>query len=166
MKYTIELGGREATVEVTAHPEGGSLVSIDGGETRHVRGEPVGRAEWRITHDGASRRVALVVRGEDVAAQIGGEAAFGRVVDPRDEALLALAGGGQGEVKTPMPGAVVRVEVAEGDLVEKGQVLVVVEAMKMENEFRAERSGRVASVPVQPGDSVESGTVLAVVEAE
>ncbi|MEM6931697.1 MAG: acetyl-CoA carboxylase biotin carboxyl carrier protein subunit, partial [Myxococcota bacterium] len=102
---------------------------------------------------------------EDVAAQIGGEGAFGRAVDPRDEALLALSGGGQGEVKTPMPGAVVRVEVAEGDEVEKGQVLVVVEAMKMENEFRAESAGRVTSLPVKAGDSVDSGAVLAVVEA-
>ncbi|MEM6929868.1 MAG: hypothetical protein AAF602_23225, partial [Myxococcota bacterium] len=67
MKYTIEVGGREASVEVAEHPDGGMLVSIDGGPTRHVHADPVGNAEWCITHDHETRRVALVVRGEDVA---------------------------------------------------------------------------------------------------
>jgi len=164
MKYAIELGGREATVEVTDHPDGGYVVSFDGGGPRHVHADAVGAAEWRVTHDGRSQRVALVTRGEDITAQLDTEAVFGRVVDPRDQALLALSGGGQGEIKTPMPGAIVRVEVAPGDEVDEGQVLVVVEAMKMENEFRAESAGRVASVLVAAGDSVESGTVLVVVE--
>jgi len=165
MKYAIELGGREATVEVQDHPDGGYWVAIDGAEARHVHAAPVGAAEWRVTRDGQSRRVALVVRGDDIAAQLGSEGVPGTIVDPRDQALRALAGGGQGEIKTPMPGAVVRVEVAPGDEVTKGQVLVVVEAMKMENEFRAEFAGRVASVPVSAGDSVESGAVLVVLEA-
>jgi len=165
MKYAIELGDREATVEVTDHPDGGYVVTIDDGEPKRVAADPVGAAEWRVTKDEASRRVALVVRDDDVAAQIGSEAVFGRIVDPRDQALLALSGGAQGQITTPMPGAVVRVEVAEGDTVEKGQILVVVEAMKMENEFRSEAAGTVTSVPVSPGDQVDSGAVLAVVEA-
>lgn len=164
MKYIIELGGREATVDVTEHPEGGYLVRVDEGEARHVEAAPLGAAEWRVTHDDHTRRIAVVTRGEDVAVQIEGQASFGRAVDPRDLALQALTGAGQGEIKTPMPGAVVRVEVAPGDEVEAGQVLVVVEAMKMENEFRAEVAGRVATVPVSAGDSVDAGTVLVVLE--
>ncbi|MEN0066708.1 MAG: biotin/lipoyl-containing protein [Myxococcota bacterium] len=166
MKYTIEIGGRTASVEVTDHPDGGYTLSIDEAPPRHVHADAVGAAEWRLTHDNQTRKVALVVRGENVAAQTPDGALFGTAVDPRDQALEALSGGGQGAIKTPMPGAIVRVEVAPGDAVEKGQVLVVVEAMKMENEFRAETSGRVASVGVNPGDSVDAGTVLVVVETD
>jgi biotin carboxyl carrier protein len=59
-----------------------------------------------------------------------------------------------------MPGRVVRLLVAEGDMVEKGQGLVVLEAMKMENEIEAERSGRIARVFVEEGQAVEGGDAL------
>jgi acetyl-CoA/propionyl-CoA carboxylase biotin carboxyl carrier protein len=69
------------------------------------------------------------------------------------------SGGGEA-IASPMQGTVVRVEVAEGEPVESGRVLVIVEAMKMENEIAADRPGVVADVRVAPGDSVRSGQVL------
>ena len=69
-------------------------------------------------------------------------------------------GGGGEAIASPMQGTVVRVEVAEGEPVESGRVLVIVEAMKMENEIAADRPGVVADVRVVPGDSVRSGQVL------
>jgi biotin carboxyl carrier protein len=59
-----------------------------------------------------------------------------------------------------MPGKIVRVLVKRGDVVKPRQVLVVVEAMKMENELRATRNGTVAGVFVSEGQSVEAGTAL------
>ena len=67
--------------------------------------------------------------------------------------------GGQ-KVTAYMPGRVVRLLVAEGDAVEPGQGMVVLEAMKMENEIEAERSGRVARVFVEAGQAVEGGDPL------
>lgn len=67
---------------------------------------------------------------------------------------------GDSRVRAAMPGRVVRVLVAEGDLVEKGAPLVVLEAMKMENEIRATRGGTVESVFVSDGQTVESGADL------
>ena len=64
------------------------------------------------------------------------------------------------DVKAPMPGLVVRVEVSEGQVVEIGEGLVVVEAMKMENELRALHKGVVEAVHVRAGDRVEKGTPL------
>jgi biotin carboxyl carrier protein len=65
-----------------------------------------------------------------------------------------------------MPGKVVRVLARDGDKVEAGQGVVVVEAMKMENELAAPRAGRVRKLVVEPGQSVEAGAVLAVIEDE
>jgi len=65
-----------------------------------------------------------------------------------------------GVVKAPMPGLVVRVEVSAGQVVEVGESLVVVEAMKMENELRAAHQGVVEAVHVKAGDRVEKGTPL------
>jgi acetyl/propionyl-CoA carboxylase alpha subunit len=75
-----------------------------------------------------------------------------------------LAAEGVQEVRTSMPGKIVAVEVAEGDKVEAGQGLVVVEAMKMENEIRSPKAGVVTKVGVKAGQAVEAGTVLVVVE--
>ena len=63
-----------------------------------------------------------------------------------------------------MPGKVVAVLVNEGDTVDKGQGLVIVEAMKMENEVRAPGEGEVKEIRVKVGESVESGQVLVIVE--
>ena len=71
---------------------------------------------------------------------------------------------GRVSIVAPMPGKVARLMVAEGDEVEAGQGIVVVEAMKMQNELKSPRAGRVTSIMVKPGDSVNAGAVLATVE--
>ena len=69
------------------------------------------------------------------------------------------AAGGE-EVKSPMPGTILNVPVKAGQAVKKGDVLVVLEAMKMENEIKAAHDATVASVAVSKGESVDTGAVL------
>ncbi len=69
-----------------------------------------------------------------------------------------------GSLHAPMPGRVVRVEVAVGDMVTEGQVLMVLEAMKMEHTLRAPVPGTVQTVNASSGQQVDAGTVLVVVE--
>ena len=76
----------------------------------------------------------------------------------------ALGGGGSGTITVPMQGTVVSVEVAEGDQVEAGQTLLVLEAMKMENNITADVSGVVKELRVAAGDTVGSGDTVAVIE--
>ena len=67
-------------------------------------------------------------------------------------------------IKTPLPGVIIDVKVNVGDAVAKGQTVVVLEAMKMENNINADRDGKVAAIQVAKGDTVADGAVLVVLE--
>ena len=82
------------------------------------------------------------------------------VIDPKRKALRTAGSAGGASLKTQMPGRVVRVLVSEGDVVEKGEPLVVVEAMKMENELKSPQAGTIARVLVKEGDVLEARAVL------
>ena len=76
-------------------------------------------------------------------------------------AAPAPAASGAGEsITSPMPGNILAVNVAAGDTVKKGQVLMILEAMKMENEIMAPHDGKVTAVAVTKGAAVESGALL------
>ena len=73
---------------------------------------------------------------------------------------VAPASAGSEQIVSPMPGNILNVNVKVGDAVKKGQVLLILEAMKMENEIMAPKDGTVTSVNVQKGSTVESGALL------
>lgn len=77
------------------------------------------------------------------------------------EPKKVVAQEGQEVVKAPMPGTILNINVKEGDNVKKGQILLILEAMKMENEIVAPEDGTVASINVSAGQSVEAGDLLA-----
>jgi acetyl-CoA/propionyl-CoA carboxylase biotin carboxyl carrier protein len=96
------------------------------------------------------------------------EPAFAELARRRRERVRGGGGAGAGKdaVVSPMQGTVLAVEVEEGDEVEAGQVLCIVEAMKMENEVHAHRAGRVTELSVAPGQPVKTGQVICVVTTE
>lgn len=67
-------------------------------------------------------------------------------------------------VKSPLPGVILDIKVKEGDTVKKGQTIIILEAMKMENNINAHRDGKVAEIKVKQGDSVLEGTDLVIIE--
>lgn len=77
-----------------------------------------------------------------------------------------LTAGSEGELLTQMPGKVVKISVEEGQKVEKGQTLIILEAMKMENEIKSDVSGIVKAIHVNEGDTLESGVLMLEVEKE
>ncbi len=93
---------------------------------------------------------------------VGGAAPAPVAAAPAPAPVAAPAGAGE-QVKSPMPGNILSVNVNVGDTVAEGQVLMILEAMKMENEIMAPKAGKVTSVNVQKGATVESGTLLCVV---
>ena len=80
---------------------------------------------------------------------------------PAAAAPVAVAAGEP--VKSPMPGNILRIEVSQGQHVNEGDVIMVLEAMKMENEIVATKSGTIAQIAVSKGAVVETGAVLAVI---
>lgn len=67
-------------------------------------------------------------------------------------------------IKTPLPGVIIDVKVKVGDTVKKGDTVVVLEAMKMENNINADRDGKVVAIQVAKGDTVADGAALVVLE--
>jgi len=166
MKYYVRIGDQE--IEVL---HDGAEVRVDGStlEARlaEVEGTPVrmltiGDEVHRIVvRPGPSRgRYTIWVDGfrHEVEA-----------LDERMRAIRELAGAtagpaGPAPLLAPMPGMVVRVQVQVGDVVQPGQGLVVMEAMKMENELRATAAATVKAVIAQPGAAVEKGALLVELE--
>jgi len=164
MEFDIRIEGETRLVDVRPGADGGWVVCIDGGEPIAVAGGRLGTGDWALSWGGIRRVAGLHQRGDDVQLQLHGRAWSAKAIDARKAALQLGAGGDEGVIATQMPGVVVRLLVAEGDEVEAGDPVVVVEAMKMENEFKATISGRVSGVHVDAGQAVESGAALVTVE--
>ncbi len=111
-----------------------------------------------VTVNGVSYEVSVEEVGEGQAA-----APAAAPVKAAAPAKKAKASGAAGSVKVsaPMPGKIIAVKKDAGAAVKKGEVILVLEAMKMENEIVAPQDGTVASVNVAAGDAVEAGDVLA-----
>lgn len=161
MIYHVTIGTRTVAVELD-----GAHVTVDGRRFETDLGPADGGAVRSLLVDGASRRVAAYRREAGRwDLHLGGRRVRAEVVDERTRAIRAMTAGsapsvGHHKVVAPMPGMVVRVEVAEGDTVSGGQGVVIVEAMKMENELLAEGPGVVEKVHIEEGEAVEKDQVL------
>jgi biotin carboxyl carrier protein len=162
-EYAVAAGGRTYLVRVTG--EGPVLhVAVDG-HTAPMRLEPVvGSTHFQIT-SGDLRHSAVIRRSAgEVIVTLDDEQYRLRVGPAVPIARRSAAGpSGMVEVTAPIPGLVVSVEVAEGDVVEQGRPVVIMEAMKMQSEMRTPMGGIVTAVHVKPGQEVMGGTVLVTV---
>lgn len=161
MLYFVTIEDREFEVKV-----GSDGVSVDGQEiqaslessgTTSVHSLLVGSQAHKILADrGANGEWSLHLDGLLLKAE---------VLDERTRAIRSMTHAtelleGPKPVVAPMPGMVVRVEVEEGDRVESGQSVIIVEAMKMENEVRADSGSVVTCVHVREGEAVEKDQIL------
>ena len=79
-------------------------------------------------------------------------------------AAKPAAGGAKSGVKSPLPGVILDIKVNVGDEVKKGQTIIILEAMKMENSINADKDGKIAAINVSKGESVLEGTDLVIIE--
>lgn len=114
--------------------------------------------KYRVNVNGTAYEVEI----EEMTAAPAAPAAA-PVAAPAAAPAPVAAGAGE-SITSPMPGTILSVNVAAGDSVKKGQVLMILEAMKMENEIMAPRDAKVTSVAVAKGAAVESGALLCTIQ--
>lgn len=166
--YLVTLG--EETVSVTLRRDGDRLLVRVGDGPEQPASLTRERGTLRTLALGVRRVELLADRTTDGAhVAINGLTYAARVVDEARARLAGMAGaagnaGVKRALKAPMPGLVVNVLCQPGDLVARGQPLVVLQAMKMENELSVPHEGVVKSVSVQPGETVDQNQVLVTLE--
>ena len=114
---------------------------------------------YKVNVNGTEYAISIELMSEEEAAQ----AKTAPVAAPAAPAAPVAAGAGE-EVVAPMQGTILSVKVKDGEAVSKGQVLFILEAMKMENEIMAANDGVVTAVCVQEGAAVSNGTVLCTIQ--
>jgi acetyl/propionyl-CoA carboxylase alpha subunit len=156
MPFEITLGdGTARTVDVARHG-GRATVTIDGRDY-HGSLRPAGDG-YELTLEDRTEPLWIVVAGDEVLVHAFGRSWSLAIVDPIER---SRGGGPSEDVATaPMPGTVVRVEVGAGDAVAQGQVLLVIESMKMQSEITALRDGVVDQVFLAVDDTFDRGAAL------
>jgi biotin carboxyl carrier protein len=136
------------------------------GTELEVELSPISEGLFRLRVGDNIHRIHLVEsEGKIYCAVLGHRFCVSRQESRRSRSADLSLKGGEGAVCPPMPGMVVKVNVEEGDLVERNQSLAIVEAMKMENELKSPLTGKVKKIHASPGDLVEAGTPLIELEA-
>jgi biotin carboxyl carrier protein len=168
MKLNAEIEGEKTTVE--ARREGGRVSAEVGGRRYELEAREIEPGEFLLLHEGRvyECRVARAAGAAGALEVTVGRDAFAVALsDPRRLRGARAAGGrdsGRAQINAPMPGKVVRVLVEQGQQVEAGQPVVVVEAMKMQNELKSPKGGAVSELRAAEGATVNAGDVLAVIE--
>jgi biotin carboxyl carrier protein len=161
MKYITTLDEKEYVIEIIDEHH----VSVNGRvqevDFESVSGQPV----YSLIIDGRSYESYVYETDEGWQILTRGRQYNLTVEDEREKRLRAAAGNGVAEsgeyhMKAPMPGMVVSVTVQEGDQVEKGQVVLILESMKMQNELKSPKAGIVGRIRVKQGDKVEQRQAL------
>ena len=163
--FVARINGRSETVEVT-ETDGGLRVKI-GELTLDVDARQPMSGLASLLIDGASHVADVAPTEGGTLVDLDG-ATYLVEVEEYARHLIRTRGGASGgavgqTIKAPLPGKVTHVAVAVGDHVERGDTVVVIEAMKMENEFRAAAPGTVTEIRVAPGQPVNAGDVLVLI---
>ena len=161
MKYIATIDNREFLVEIIDERHltvNGKVYRVD---FESVSGQPV----YSLIVDGKSHESYVHQGDENWQVLLRGRLYPVMVEDEREKRLRAAAGGGVAEageflLRAPMPGLVIAIPVEDGQSVKKGQVLLILESMKMQNELKSPREGTVGRIKVRAGESVEQKQTL------
>lgn len=165
MKYITIVESQQFIVEIVDEKHirvDDKLYEID---FESVSGQPV----YSLIVDGKSHESYVYQDDDTWQVLLRGRLFPVTVEDEREKRLRAAAGGGVAEtgefhLRAPMPGLVVAIPVTEGQEIKRGQVILILESMKMQNELKAPRDGTIGRIRVKPGESVEQKqTLLSVV---
>jgi biotin carboxyl carrier protein len=165
MKYVTTVDGTEYVVELLPNRR----VSVNGQEYAVNFEEVEGHLIYTLLVDGRSFEAHISQDDDLYKVLIQGTLYSAEVIDEREKRLREAGGevfsaNGDFVLVAPMPGLVVKLPVKAGDQVETGDVLVILESMKMQNELKSPQAGTVSEVYVEEGASVEKRDELMVIE--
>jgi biotin carboxyl carrier protein len=166
MEFPLLVNTEQKTLTIAPLPSGeGHTARIDGREYR-LRWVPINDNEWLLDVDGRPIRACLAVRGSETWISIDGETYLVEETGADDRRPRRRGGPDDQsrQVTPPMPAAVIRILAAEGDLVNKGQPLIVLSAMKMETTLTAPYRGVVKKINAAVGAQVMPGETLLEIE--
>jgi len=167
MKYEVTVGGVRRRVEITRAADVPSRFSMICNDRRfEADAVEVSPGFYSILLNGRSLEARVEAAPQGLRVRIAHLEFIVEILDPRSWRRRRDRGTeieGRQQVAAPMPGKVVRVLVAQGQRVEAGQSLLVVEAMKMQNELRSPKSGTIEQLLAKVGQPVNAGQILAVV---
>ncbi len=151
MKVSLAIAGEAREIDLDAG--GAQIIPVEPG----VYSALIGGKSYEARIEEPANSIIVFIDGHRFEVEIR---------DPRRWSRQAGTRGIEGRlnITAPMPGKIVRLLVAEGNLVERGQGLLVIEAMKMQNEMKAPKAGRVVSLTAREADTVAAGEVLAAIE--
>ena len=167
MKYTVEVAGRSHEVEVLEGVDGPRLI-VNGKDFPLTYREVDAHGQVVCQREGLSFALSMEGDGHRTRVTLAGHDYHLTLEDEREHAanLAARAANrGGGPVEAVMPGVVVELLVQEGETVQEGQPLLILEAMKMQNEIRAKGPGSVSKVHVEAGQAVGAGDPLVTLQA-
>jgi biotin carboxyl carrier protein len=164
MKYVATIEGESRVVEISG-ADGRYHVTV-GDVAWDVDARATAPGMYSLLIGGVSYVADVVDRDGVCVVAVGGEL-YEITVEEQTRHIIRTRGGagsgaGSRTLTAPLPGKISRVAVRPGDVVNAGDILLVIEAMKMENEFRAGAAGTVAEVRVAAGEAVNAGDVLLV----
>lgn len=164
MKYLTIINGEQFEIEI--EKDGSMTVN---GEPRHVDFKSMDSSLYSMIADNNSMQVVVEEEAGQYSVLIEGQLYEGQVLDERALLLAQRRGGldsGSGEVNAPMPGLIVKIPVAVGDTVAKGQTVAILESMKMQNELKSPIDGVVTEVKVSEGQTVDKNAALVEIEQQ
>ncbi len=127
----------------------------------------IGDIEENIAHvevNGTHYKVEMEKAPKVIIKPVSRPASTSAPAGPATPLAKPATAGSKSGVKSPLPGVILDVKVHVGDTVKKGQVVIVLEAMKMENNINADKDGKITAINVSKGDSVLEGTDLVIIE--
>ncbi len=157
MQYQFEYEGQTYIIDLNRQPDGSFLAKI-GDDEYSLTASQLGGGSWLLLANGQRFPAYTAAAGQQRYVQVDGQQYALTRVEPGRRGSSSAAG--SGDLTAEMPGQVMDVRVAEGDAVASGDVLVVLEAMKMEIRVTAPADGTVAKLHAQRGQVVERGQVL------
>ena len=166
MKYFATIDDKQYEIEINDEDRitvDGQLVELD--FKSMSEGQPI----YSLILNGKSYEAIIELTDDGWQVMLRGQMYMVDVEDERQRRLRMATGGastqsGELKLKAPMPGLIVDIPVEPGQVIDKGDNLIILESMKMQNELKSPREGKVARINVKPGDSVNQNQVLLILD--